>query len=73
MKNKTEIEIEIETEKKPYQQLVGCLLHFSDIKRPDVSYSAVYLSRFSQEKTISLWNTVKHVLIYLKGTKHTGI
>lgn len=57
----------------PYQQLVGCILHFSNTTRPDISYTAGYISRFMQNHTNQQWKVAKNVLLYFKGTKEAGV
>lgn len=58
---------------KPFSQLVGCLLHLSNTTRPDIAYTAGYLARFMHTPSEGLWRAGKHVLRYLKGTKHLGL
>ena len=56
-----------------YQALVGSLLYLSVNTRPDISHACGILSRFMSCPTQSHWDAAKHVLRYLKGTKHLGL
>lgn len=62
-----------QNEKRTYQQLVGCLLLFSNTTRPESCYEAGYLFRFMKNTTHSLWKAANNVLRYLKGTQYAGI
>lgn len=57
----------------PYQQLVGCLQWVASSTRPDVAHALSQLSRFNAAWTDEHWVLAKHVLRYLKGTKHFTI
>ena len=59
----------------PYQELVGCLflLWLSGFTRPDISYSASYLSRFVSAPTESHWQLALRVVSYLVHTRTIGI
>ena len=57
----------------PYQELVGCLLWLSGFTRPDISYSASYLSRFVSAPTESHWQLALRVVSYLVHTRKIGI
>ena len=56
-----------------YQELVGCLLWLSGFTRPDISYSASYLSRFVSAPTKSHWQLALRVVSYLVHTRTVGI
>jgi hypothetical protein len=56
-----------------YQALVGSLLYLSVNTRPDISHAVGILSRFMSCPTDLHWDAAKHVLRYLKGTKHLGL
>lgn len=58
---------------KPFQQLLGALMHLSNTTRPDISYAVSYLSRSMHKPTNYAWNSAKGVLRYLKGTKSMGL
>lgn len=55
-----------ELTKKPYKELIGCLMYLMLTSRPDLSVSVNYLSRFQNCATESHWNHLKRVLRYLK-------
>ena len=57
----------------PYRELVGCLLHLSNMTRPEIAFAAGYLSRFMQNPGPAHWKAAKYVLRYLNGTRATGI
>ena len=57
----------------PYRELVGCILHFSNTTRPDISFAAGYLSRFMDGPGLAHWKGAKNVVRYLKGCKSVGI
>lgn len=52
-----------------YRQAVGGLLYLAGGTRPDLAFSASYLSQFNEHPTVEHWNGVKHVLRYIKQTK----
>jgi transposase InsO family protein len=54
----------------PYRQAVGKLLYLSIATRPDISYAVGVLCRFLTNPGKEHWAAVKHLLRYLKGTKH---
>lgn len=56
-----------------YQALVGSLLYLSANTRPNISHACGILSRFMSCPTDQHWEAAKHVLRYLKGTKHLGL
>lgn len=58
---------------KPYPALVGKLLYLATCTRPDISYAVRELSRFMGNYGEQHWNAAKHLLRYLKATKHYGI
>ena len=60
-------------DEKPFQQLVGALLHLSNTTRPDISYAAAYLARHMQQPTVAAWHAAKGVLRYLRGTSSLGL
>ena len=53
----------------PYRQLVGSLMYLANTSRPDIAFSASYLSQFNHCYDTSHWKAAKHVLRYLKNTK----
>ena len=52
----------------PSQNLLGCLMYLMVCTRPDLSNSINILSRFASKKNKLLWDYLKRVLSYLKGT-----
>ncbi|KMQ82162.1 retrovirus-related gag-pol polyprotein [Lasius niger] len=60
-------------EKKPYRELVGCLMYLMLTTRPDLSPSVNYLSRFQSNGTDLHWNGLKRILRYVKGTLDYGL
>ena len=53
----------------PYRQCVGRLIHLSRTTRPDTSYPVSVVSRHLANPGKIHWNTVKHILRYLSGTR----
>ncbi len=57
----------------PYQALIGSLMYAAVATRPDVAFMVQTLSQFNTSHTAAHWTAAKHVLRYLKGTRHFGI
>ena len=53
----------------PYRQILGSVRYLVSCTRPDLSYSAGFLSRFMQNPGIAHWQALKRVLRYLQHTK----
>ena len=53
--------------------LVGSLNYLALSTRPDLSQAAHALSSFLEVPKMEHWIAAKHVLRYLKGTKHLNI
>lgn len=53
---------------KPYRLLLGSLMYAMLCSRPDLSYSLNYLSRFQNNPNETVWQMLKRVLRYVKGT-----
>lgn len=51
-----------------YREAVGSLIYLSTCTRPGISFVVSKLSQHFNEPTVEHWNTVKHVLRYIKGT-----
>jgi hypothetical protein len=49
------------------------LLYLSTYTRPDISFSVSVLTRHSQRLSIRHWNSIKHLLRYLRGTEDLGL
>jgi hypothetical protein len=56
-------------DKTQYLAAMGALLYRSTYTRPDISFAVSVLARHSQRPCIRLWNGVKHLLRYLRGTE----
>ena len=56
-----------------YQELVGCLLWIAGCTRPDVSYAASYLSRYTANPTEGHWGLALRVVSYLSHTRSHGL
>lgn len=52
----------------PCRQLIGCLMYIMLCTRPDLSTAVNILSRYSNKNNKELWQCLKRVLRYLKGT-----
>lgn len=59
-----------ESERIPYRQAIGSILYLTCGTRPDMAYSSTYMSQFNEKHTEEHWRGVKHILRYLKGTRH---
>ena len=55
-------------EPRRYREAVGSLIYLSTCTRPDITFVVSKLSQHLAEPSEEHWNTVKHVLRYLKGT-----
>ena len=54
----------------PYAALLGALLWFARTTRPDIYYSVIYLSRYTNSYGPEHYAALKRVLRYLGSTKH---
>lgn len=52
----------------PCRNVIGCLMYIMLCTRPDLSTSVNILSRYVNKNNIELWQCLKRVLRYLKGT-----
>lgn len=52
----------------PCRNLIGCLMYIMLCTRPDLSTSISILSRYTNNNNKELWQCLKRVLRYLKGT-----
>ena len=57
----------------PYRQILGSVRYLVSCTRPDLSYSASFLSRFIQNLGIAHWQALKHVLRNLQHTKDISL
>lgn len=60
-------------EKLPFKNLIGSLMYLAVLTRPDIAFSVSYLSQFNNSYSEHHWKCAKHILRYLKGTKHYGL
>lgn len=60
------------TDPKLYRSLVGGLLYLT-ATRPDIMFSASYLSRYLKEPRVKNLKEAKRVLRYIKGTVEMGL
>ena len=54
----------------PCRSLLGCLIYISICTRPDIAVSVNMLSRYVERNNYEIWQALKRVLSYLKGTMH---
>ena len=52
----------------PCRNLIGCLMYLMICTRPDLSTTVNILSRYSNKNNKALWQCLKRVLRYLKGS-----
>lgn len=71
--NVASVDDEIIIGKKPYRELVGCLMYAMIATRPDLCWSVNYYSRFQKDAKEVHWNGLKRVLRYIKGTLNLGL
>ena len=62
-----------QSEKLPYQELVGALLFLTAISRPDISFEVSRATQFMSNHGEDHWKAAKRILRYLKGTISQGI
>ncbi len=55
---------------RKYREAVGSLIYLATCTRPDLRFLVSELSQYFTRPTVEQWNTVKHVLRYLKGTQN---
>ncbi len=55
---------------RKYREAVGSLIYLATCTRPDLRFVVSELSQYFTRPTVEQWNTVKHVLRYLKGTQN---
>lgn len=65
--------IDEETAKLPYRELIGTLMYLATATRPDIAHAVSCLSQFLTKYSREHWNAAKRVLRYLKGTINIGI
>ena len=57
----------------PIREAVGSLIWLTTMCRPDISLATHYLSKLASVPSAGAWRMFKHVMGYLKRTKHLGI
>jgi len=57
----------------PCRNLIGCVMYIMLCTRPDLSTSISILSRYTNKNNNELWQCLKRVLRYLKGTVNIKI
>eukprot|EP00961_Rhodomonas_salina_P012561 169185-Rhodomonas_salina.1 len=57
-------------ETRRYQQLIGGLMYAAVLTRPDISFAVNQCARFMSNPGPEHVAAAKHILKYLKGTKH---
>jgi hypothetical protein len=55
---------------KLYQEIIGSLNHLAVFSRPDISNAISQLSQFLQDPMKTHMKAARHILRYLKGTRH---
>ena len=58
---------------KPYRPLLGSVMWGQLATRPDLAFSVSLLARFQSNPGIEHWNTLLHVLGYIKNTIDYGL
>ena len=53
-----------------YASAVGSLMYAMLCTRPDISHAVSVVSRYQSNPGPEHWSAVKHILRYLKNTKH---
>ena len=66
--NKSTVDDSPKTDGKLYREMVGSLIYFMTITRPDLCYTVTKLSQHMANPTESDMVSVKHVFRYLRGT-----
>ena len=59
--------------KIPYASAMGSLMYVMVCTRPDIAQAVGVVSRFMQNPGKEHWETIKWILIYLKGTMDIGL
>jgi hypothetical protein len=61
------------TNQLQYQEAVGSINYAAIVTRPDISFAAGMLGRYSANPSKVHWEAVKRVLKYLKKILHYGL
>ncbi|XP_074378087.1 secreted RxLR effector protein 161-like [Apium graveolens] len=57
----------------PYLSVIGALMYLTNNTRPDIAFAVNLLARFSYDPTKRLWDGIKHIFRYLRGTINLGL
>ena len=57
----------------PVREAIGSLMWLSTMTRPDTTNAVRAVARYAHEPTERLWQAIKKILSYLKGTRSLGI
>jgi hypothetical protein len=68
-----EDEEKLDTERYPYNELIGCLMYLVVCTRPDLSLATSILSRHLKDPAMRHFEAGIHILQNLIGTSHYGI
>lgn len=55
-------------EQYPYRQLLGSLMYFAIMTRPDIAFAISHLSQFASNPSLEHWQALVHVARYLNTT-----
>jgi hypothetical protein len=53
---------------RTYQTAIGSILYAALGTRPDITYATAVLDRYAAQPSPLHWESVKHILRYLRGT-----
>ena len=56
-----------------YAQIIGSLMHLMNFSKPDITYAACRLSRYTRNHNNDHWNALARLMKYLRGTMNYGI
>ena len=59
--------------KKPFRELVGCLMYVMLTTRPDTSAAVNFYSRLQSNATETHWTGLKRILRYIRGTANMSL
>ncbi|KAI5725973.1 hypothetical protein M8J77_022339 [Diaphorina citri] len=62
-----------EKTKRPYRELIGSIMYLMLATRPDLSFCINFFSRYQNNYCEQLWQSLKRVLRYIKGTRDFGL
>jgi hypothetical protein len=57
----------------PYQEIIGCLQWLAGCTRPDISFAASYLARYTANPTKDHWELALRTTSYLAHTRTVGL